>query len=256
MKKPKILITNDDSLEAPGIRKLISIMRKIGDVVVVAPDKPQSGMGHAITVAIPLRLKKICVEEGYEEYSCNGTPVDCVKIAEKAIIKGKPDLIVSGINHGSNASVNVIYSGTIAAALEGCIEGVKSIGFSLDDYSWDADFSHVDEYIEKIALEVLEKGLPEFTCLNVNIPIKNGSPINGIKICRQALARWDEDFEARKDPHDRDYYWLTGVFFSDDHAEDTDQWALKNNYIAIVPLHFDLTAHQNIKTLKAYDWTV
>ncbi len=256
MKKPKILITNDDSVDAPGIRKLISIMRNIGDVVVVAPDKPQSGMGHAITVSNPLRLKKICIEEGYEEYSCNGTPVDCVKLAEKAIIKGHPDLIVSGINHGSNASINVIYSGTMAAALEGCIEGVKSIGFSLDDYSWNADFSHLDEYIRKITMEVLEKGLPEYTCLNVNFPIKNGSPIKGIKVCRQARARWDEAFDARKDPHDRDYYWLTGVFLSDDHTEDTDQWALKNNYVSIVPLHVDFTAHHNLKTISEYDWNV
>ncbi len=256
MTRPKILVTNDDSVDAPGIRKLISIMRKLGDVIVVAPDKPQSGMGHAITVASPLRLKKICIEENYEEYSCNGTPVDCVKLAEKAIIKGKPDLIVSGINHGSNASVNVVYSGTIAAALEGCIEGVNSIGFSLDDYSWSADFSHVDEYIEKICKEVLQKGLPEYTCLNVNLPVNKGSQINGIKICRQARARWDEAFDARKDPHNQDYYWLTGVFYSDDIAEDTDQWALKNNYIAIVPLHFDLTAHHNLKTISSYDWNI
>lgn len=256
MTKPKILVTNDDSVEAPGIKKLISIMRKLGEVIVVAPDKPQSGMGHAITVATPLRLKKICVEENYQEYSCNGTPVDCVKIAEKAILKGKPDLIVSGINHGSNASVNVVYSGTIAAAMEGCIEGVNSIGFSLDDYSWNADFSHVDVYIENICRKVLQNGLPEYTCLNVNIPVNNGSKISGIKVCRQARARWDEAFDARKDPHNRDYYWLTGVFFSDDLAEDTDQWALKNNYIAIVPLHFDLTAYQNMQTIKAYDWNI
>jgi 5'-nucleotidase len=256
MKKPKILITNDDSIHAPGIRKLISIMRQIGDVIVMAPDSPQSGMGHAITVSNPLRIKLIAKEIGYEEYSCNGTPVDCVKIAEKAVLHGKPDLIVSGINHGSNASVNVVYSGTIAAAIEGCIEGVNSIGFSLDDYSWDADFSHVDEYIKKITLEVIEKGLPKDTCLNVNIPALNGTPIKGIMVCRQARARWDEAFDARKDPHDRDYYWLTGVFFSDDLAEDTDQWALKNNFIAIVPLHFDLTAHHNLKTLGEYDWKI
>ncbi len=259
MKKPKILITNDDSVDAPGIRKLIAIMRQIGDVIVMAPDKPQSGMGHAITVATPLRVKQITKEKNYEEYSCNGTPVDCIKLAEKAILHGKPDLIVSGINHGSNTSVNVIYSGTMAAAIEGSIEGVPSIGFSLNDYSWDADFSHVDEYIKMISLEVLKKGLPKDTCLNVNIPSLNGSlinPIKGIKICRQARANWNEVFDVRKDPHNRDYYWLTGVFHSDDIVEDTDQWALENDYIAIVPLHFDLTAHQNINTLRAYDWTI
>ena len=256
MKKPKILITNDDSVDAPGIRKLIAIMRKIGDVIVMAPDKPQSGMGHAITVSSPLRIKLITKEKDYEEYSCNGTPVDCIKLAEKAILHAKPDLIVSGINHGSNAAVNVIYSGTIAAAIEGCIEGVSSIGFSLDDYSHDADFSHVEEYIKKICIEVLEKGLPKDTCLNVNIPKLNGSPIKGIMVCRQARANWNEVFDARKDPHNKDYYWLSGVFYSDDLAEDTDQWALNNNYIAIVPLHFDLTAHHNLNTIKAYDWTI
>jgi len=256
MKKPKILITNDDSIEAPGIRKLIAIMRQIGDVIIMAPDKPQSGMGHAITVATPLRIKHIKKEKDYDEYSCNGTPVDCIKLAEKVILHGKPDLIVSGINHGSNTSVNVIYSGTIAAAIEGSIEGVPSIGFSLDDYSWDADLSHVEEYIKKISLEVLEKGLPGDTCLNVNIPSLSEHPIKGIKVCRQARANWNEDFDVRKDPHNRDYYWLTGVFHSDDIAEDTDQWALENNYISIVPLHFDLTAHHNLKTIRAYDWTI
>jgi len=256
MKKPKILITNDDSIDAPGIRKLIAIMRQIGDVIVMAPDKPQSGMGHAITVAMPLRIKQIVIEKDYEEYSCNGTPVDCIKLAEKAILHGKPDLIVSGINHGSNTSVNVIYSGTVAAAIEGSIEGVPSVGFSLDDYSWSADFNHVDKYIKKIALEVLKKGLPKDTCLNVNIPILSENPIKGIRVCRQARAYWDEAFDARKDPHNRDYYWLTGVFHSDDILEDTDQWALENNYIAVVPLHYDLTAHHNLKTIKDYDWTI
>jgi 5'-nucleotidase len=243
-------------VEAPGIRRLISIMRQLGDVIVMAPDKPQSGMAHAITVATPLRIKQIKIENGYEEYSCNGTPVDCIKLAEKAILHSKPDLIVSGINHGSNVSINVIYSGTLAAAIEGCIEGVSSIGFSLDDYSWDADFSQVDEYIKKITTEVLKKGLPKDTCLNVNIPAVNGSPVKGIMICRQARANWNEDFDVRKDPRNKDYYWLKGVFESDDLSEDTDHWALLNNYIAIVPLHFDLTAHHNLKTIRSYDWTI
>lgn len=256
MKKPKILITNDDGVEAPGIRKLIEIIKPLGDVVVVAPDKPQSGMGHAITVNTPLRLNLINQEDNYIEYSCNGTPVDCVKLAEKAVIKGKPDFIFSGINHGSNASINVVYSGTIAAAIEGCIEGVPSVGFSLDDYSLNADFSHIDYYLKKISIEVIEKGLPEFTCLNVNFPQINGSKINGIKVCRQARARWDEAFEHRVDPHNRDYYWLTGVFYSDDIIEDTDHWAIKNNYVSIVPLHFDFTAYQHLNLLRNYDWNI
>ncbi len=256
MNRPKILITNDDSINAPGIRKLISVMRKFGDIIVVAPDKPQSGMGHAITVATPLRLKTIVIEEGYEEYTCNGTPVDCVKLAEKAILHGNPDLIVSGINHGSNASINVIYSGTMAAVFEGAIEGVTAIGFSLDDYSWNADFSHVDSYIEKVVNNVLENGLPKDTCLNVNFPKFNGSAPRGIKICRQAKAFWDEVFDARKDPHGRDYYWLTGEFKHLDQGEDTDIWALENNYIAVVPHHFDFTAHHAINKLNNYDWNV
>jgi len=256
MKKPKILITNDDGVHAPGLRKLIEIIKPLGEVVVVAPDKPQSGMGHAITVSTPLRLKLIKKEKDYSEYSCNGTPVDCVKLAEKAVLKGKPDFIFSGINHGSNASVNVVYSGTIAAAIEGCIEGVPSVGFSLDDYSFDADFSHIDEYVGKISKEVIKNGLPEFTCLNVNFPQLNGSEIKGIKVCRQARARWDEAFDHRKDPHNVDYYWLTGVFYSDDIAEDTDHWAIKNNYVSIVPIHFDLTAYQHISYLNKYDWSI
>ncbi len=256
MIRPKILITNDDSINAPGIRKLISIMRKFGDVVVVAPDKPQSGMGHAITVATPLRLKTITIEEGYEEYICNGTPVDCVKLAEKAILHGNPDLLVSGINHGSNASINVIYSGTMAAVLEGAIEGVTAIGFSVDDYSWSADFSHVDTFIDKIISNVLENGLPKDTCLNVNIPKLNGSAPKGIKICRQAKAYWDEVFDARTDPHGRDYYWLTGEFVFQDKGDDTDVWALENNYVAVVPIQFDFTAHHAINKLNNYDWNV
>ncbi len=256
MKRPKILITNDDSIHAPGLRKLISIMRKFGDIVVVAPDKPQSGMGHAITVSTPLRLKTITIEEGYEEYSCNGTPVDCVKLAEKAVLHGNPDLLVSGINHGSNASINVIYSGTMAAVFEGAIEGVTSIGFSVDDHSWSADFSHVDVFIDKIVEMILEHGVPKDTCLNVNIPKLNGNSPRGIKICRQAKAFWDEAFDARTDPHGKEYYWLTGEFRHQDQGEDTDIWALENNYVAVVPLQFDFTAHHTIEKLNNYNWNV
>lgn len=252
MAKPLILITNDDGIFAPGLRTLISVMQQLGDILVIAPDKPMSGMGHAVTISTPLRVHKIKSEEGYTEYSCNGTPADCVKLGHKAILGRKPDLVVSGINHGSNASVNVLYSGTMAAVIEGAMENIPSIGFSLDDYSYNADFSKCKPYIQSIAVNVLNKGLPEYTCLNVNIPSVNGSPIKGIKIARQAMAYWDEKFDQRQDPHMRDYFWLTGVFRNRDEAEDTDEWALRNNYVAVVPLHFDLTSHKTIPLLR--DW--
>lgn len=252
MKKPLILVTNDDGIFAPGIRKLIEIARQLGRVVVVAPDSPMSGMAHAITVKVPLRLIKIAEEKNYVEYSTNGTPVDAMKLGEKVVINGKPDLVVSGINHGSNASVNIIYSGTMAAVLEASIDGIPAIGFSLLDYSHKADFSAVDDYIKTIMNNVLQNGLPEGVCLNVNIPAVKKEEIKGIKICRQAKGRWDEKFEERTDPHERNYYWLTGVFKNGDAAKDTDTWALLNNYISVVPVHTDLTAQKAVMKLKKW----
>lgn len=252
MSKPLILVINDDGIHAPGLRALIKAVRQLGDLVIVAPDKPMSGMSHAVTLNTPLRVHKLKEEEGYAEYSCNGTPADCAKLGHKAIIGRKPDLLVSGINHGSNASVNVVYSGTMAAVIEGAMENVPSIGFSLNDYSINADFSKCEPYILLIARKVLENGLPDYTCLNVNIPAVNGSPIKGIKIVRQALAYWEESFEHRKDPHERDYFWLSGTFRNRDNGEDTDEWALRNNYVSVVPLHFDLTSHKTIPLLR--DW--
>jgi len=256
MKKPLILVTNDDGVFAPGIRKLIEIARQIGRVVVVAPDSPMSGMAHAITVKVPLRLIKIAEEKNYVEYSTNGTPVDAMKLGEKVVINGKPDLVVSGINHGSNASVNIIYSGTMAAVLEASIDGIPAIGFSLLDYSHKADFSAVDDYIKTIIKNVLQNGLPEGVCLNVNIPAVKKEEIKGIKICRQAKGRWDEKFEERTDPHQRNYYWLTGVFKNGDADKDTDTWALMNNFISVVPVHTDLTAPKAVTELKKWDFTL
>lgn len=251
--RPTILITNDDGYYAPGIRKLISIMRKIGRVVVVASDQAMSGMGHAITIKTPLRLKTVSKDEDYEEYICNGTPADCVKLGEQVVIKGKPDLLVSGINHGSNASINVIYSGTMAAVLEACIDGIPAIGFSLNDYSHDADFSHVDSFIENITNKVLENGLPEGVCLNVNLPAKSEDPIKGIKVCRQSHAKWIEEFDSRHDPRGAAYHWLTGRFENDDKGEDTDQQALDNNYVSVVPVHYDLTAYKALDLVKSWN---
>jgi 5'-nucleotidase len=251
-KKPLILVTNDDGIYASGLRKLIEIARQLGRVVVVAPDSAMSGMSHAITVKVPLRLRKIAEEKDYAEYSCNGTPVDAMKLGEKVVIKGKPDIVLSGINHGSNASVNIIYSGTMAAVLEASIDGIPGIGFSLLDYSHGADFSAVDDYVKVLIRGVLKNGLPSGTCLNVNIPAVKKDEIKGIKICRQAKGRWEEVFEERTDPHNRDYYWLSGAFKNGDAEEGTDSWALANNYISVVPVHVDFTAHQVISEVNKW----
>ncbi len=250
MQKPVILVTNDDGIMAPGIRHLISFMSEIGKVVVVAPDKPQSGMGHAVTISSPIRLEKLNTEEGHSEFSCSGTPVDCVKIAVNQVLHQKPDLLVSGINHGSNSSINVIYSGTMSAAIEGAMENIPSIGFSLTNFNYDADFLPAKEYIKEIAKNVISKGLPAGTCLNVNIPSVSKDKLNGVKICRQAKGNWEEEFDHRKDPRGHDYYWLTGNFKLHESNSDTDEWALKNNYISVVPIHFDFTAHNLIHELK------
>lgn len=252
--KPLILITNDDGINAPGIRALIDVMSELGKVVVVAPDSPQSAMGHAITINNTLYINKISKENAaVEEYSCSGTPVDCVKIAVNEILKQKPDLCVSGINHGSNSSINVIYSGTMSAAVEGGIEGIPSIGFSLLDYNWNADFEPVKNAIRKIATEVLSNKLPDGVVLNVNFPRLKESEFKGTRVCRQAKAIWQERFDKRQTPIGKDYYWLTGEFINLDKGEDTDEWALANGYISIVPVQFDLTAHHAIQTLNTWD---
>lgn len=253
--KPRILVVNDDGITAPGIKNLIDVMMEIGNVVVVAPDGPQSGMGHAITIGKPLRFDRVDLYAGVEMYKCSGTPVDCVKLAVNKIFKGqKPDLCVSGINHGLNNSINVIYSGTMSAAVEGAIENIPSIGFSLDDFSHEADFSHCKKYIKTISEQVLEHGLPQATLLNVNFP--NGDGLKGIKICRQANAKWAEEFDERKDPYERPYYWLTGVFQNNDKGEDTDVWALEHGFVSVVPVQFDLTAHHAIPVLNSWTFDV
>ena len=252
MKEALILVVNDDGISAPGIRKLISIMNDFGNVVVAAPDGPQSGMGHAITINATLRCDKVNIDDGPQsEYSVCGTPADCVKLAVNQILNRKPDLCVSGINHGSNSSINVIYSGTMSAAVEGALEGIPSIGFSLLDFSHDADFSEGEEYIRKITQSVLDRGLPEGVCLNVNIPkTKKNEKIKGIKICRQAKANWEEEFDERKDPNGRTYYWLTGKFVNYDKGEDTDERALENHFVSVVPVQYDVTAYHAISILN------
>ena len=252
-KRPLILVTNDDGITAPGIRTLISVMNEIGDVVVIAPDSPQSGMGHAITLDSTIYCDPINIDDEVQlEYRCSGTPADCVKMAISEILNKKPDLCVSGVNHGSNSSINVIYSGTMSAAIEAGIEGIPAIGFSLLDYSWHANFDGLRSYIKKIALQVLENGLPDGVVLNVNFPKLENDTFKGIKICRQARANWVEEFDKRTNPQGKEYYWLTGKFVNLDKGEDTDVWALENDYISVVPVHFDLTAHHFMHQLNGW----
>jgi 5'-nucleotidase len=256
MSKPLILVSNDDGITSKGIRVLVSAMKKIGHVVVVAPDSPQSGMGHAITIGETLRLYEEDIFEDVVAYKSSGTPADCVKLAKHYVLKDRsPDLVVSGVNHGSNTSISVLYSGTMSAAIEGALEGLPSIGFSLCDFSLGADFSHVEEWVEKIARQVLERGIPKGVALNVNFPPKRNEPIKGIKICRQADAKWQEEFSERYDPTGRKYFWMAGNFVNFDKGEDNDEWAIANNYISIVPCQYDLTAHHAITQInKDWDW--
>lgn len=239
--KPVILITNDDGVTAPGIKNLVEAVKDLGKIVVVAPDKPQSGMGHAITIGQPLRLHKLHVHDNVETWSCTGTPVDCVKLAVDKVLHRKPDLCLSGINHGSNHSINVIYSGTMSAAVEAAIESIPSAGFSYLDFSIEADFTGARKYARIITEKMLKTKLDKHTVLNVNIPAVPAELLKGIRISRQAYAKYEEDFIMRQDPHGRHYYWLTGEFVNFDKGKDTDVWALANNYVSVVPVQFDLT---------------
>lgn len=257
MKRPLILVSNDDGITSKGIRTLVNVMKQLGDVLVVAPDSPQSGMGHAITVGETLRLTESFIFEGVRAYECSGTPADCVKMARHFVLRDQvqPDVVVSGVNHGSNTSISVLYSGTMSAAIEGAIEGTPAIGFSLCDFSHDAEFGHTEEYIYKITRQVLEKGLQKGVALNVNFPPKRNEPLKGIRICRQANAKWVEEFLERLDPNGRKYYWMTGNFVNFDKGEDNDEWAIANNYVSVVPCQFDLTAYAALPLLNE-DWEI
>ncbi|MCG9911821.1 MAG: 5'/3'-nucleotidase SurE [Flavobacteriales bacterium] len=248
IQRPLILICNDDGVYAPGIKALTEVMQKLGDVMVVAPDSPQSGMGHAVTISDTIKIADMSKEVNYPKYSCSGTPVDCVKIAVNKLAPRRPDLVVSGINHGSNSSINVIYSGTMSAAVEGAVMGIPSIGFSLCDYAYDADFETAKPFIHQIAENVLKSGLPKGICLNVNIP--HTKEIQGIKVGRQAKAFWDEELDERQDPRGGTYFWLTGVFRVPDEGKDTDEFALANGYISVVPVQYDLTAYPFLNEIK------
>jgi 5'-nucleotidase len=244
--EPIILITNDDGITAPGIAALVEAVKDLGKIVVIAPDKAQSGMGHAITIGTPLRMIRVNqFGDSIEAYSCNGTPVDCVKLAVDKILHRKPDICISGVNHGANHSINVIYSGTMSAALEASIESIPSVGFSLLDYSLEADFSGAKKYARLIVEQILSaKSVDKHLCLNVNFPAITLEQLKGLKICRQAYAKYEEDFAERTDPTGKKYYWLTGEFVNFDRGADTDVWALNHNYASVVPVQFDLTDYK------------
>ena len=252
-KNPLILLSNDDGVNAKGLHTLIDIIKPFGDIVVVAPEKGQSGQSHAITIDLPIRVTKVLENDNVLIYSCTGTPVDSVKLAINQILPRKPDFLISGINHGSNASISVIYSGTMAAAIEGCLNGIPSIGFSVLDHSDNADFSLVKAYAGSILKNVMENDLLAGTCLNVNFPVIPIDKLKGIRICRQTRGVWKQEYERRIDPHNDEYFWLTGDFHNfESDAKDTDEWALANKYIAIVPIQVDLTSYEGIKKIR--DW--
>jgi len=251
--QPLILVTNDDGISAKGIASLYEVVKDFGDVVLISPDSPQSGMGHAITINDPLRLYPLTLFKDIEAMACSGTPVDCVKLGIYEVLKRKPDLLVSGINHGANTATNVLYSGTMSAAVEGCMEGIPSIGFSLCDFDADADFSTAIDVAKSVVRGVLKNGLPEGVCLNVNIPKVTRKEFKGIKVCRQAHAYWEDRFDKRTDQFNRTYYWLTGDFLDIDQTEDTDLYWIAKGYATIVPTQYDLTQYKAIKELENWN---
>lgn len=251
--RPLILVTNDDGYQAKGLRKLIALMRTLGDVIAIAPNQVMSAKGHSITTTPTLSPLLVEDSPGYREFVLNGTPVDCVKVGYQWILKRQPDIVVSGINHGSNASANVVYSGTMGAAIEACMDGINAIGFSLDSYDADADFDHLDPYIIAITKEVLAHGLPEGICLNVNFPARSDEPIKGLKVCRQGKAKWIESYGRNQDGGDDDFLKWGGEFIYEDYGDDTDYEALKNNYITLVPTQYDLTARQYLKAMGRFE---
>ncbi len=250
--KPLILITNDDGIHAKGIASLVEAMKDFGDLVVISANESYSGMSHAITVKTPLYLKDMGTKNGVRYYMTNGTPVDCVKLALHTVLDRYPDYIVSGINHGSNSSTSVHYSGTMGAAREGALNGIPSLGFSLLTYEPDADFSSCYQIVKVVFEDVLKNGLETGVYLNVNIPYTD--KIKGIKYCRQGKGKWVEEFLERTDPRGRKYFWLTGHFENlEPNATDTDEYYLLNNYASVVPCTIDATNIDSLKKNKNYE---
>lgn len=253
MHKPLILVTNDDGISSKGIRSLVEVAEKLGEVVVIAPDSPQSGMGHAITINHPLRLESSDIFHGVQAFDCTGTPVDCVKLGIYEVLHRKPDLVLSGINHGANTSTNVLYSGTMSAAVEGAMEGIPSVGFSLCSFESDADFSIAQTVAERLLRKILTEGMPLNTCFNVNVPAVSAAEFQGIKFCSQAHAFWEDRFDKRLDQFGRPYYWLTGDFYDKDQREGTDLYWIERNYASVVPTQFDMTAYHTLIELQNWD---
>jgi 5'-nucleotidase len=250
-RKLRILVSNDDGIDAPGIGAVVRELKKIGDVFVVAPDKQQSAVGHAITMNYPLRAEKFYKDGSFFGYAIEGTPADCVKLAIRSLLKDPPDILVSGVNHGSNTAVNIIYSGTVSAATEGTVLGIPSIAVSLS--TWGVpDFRYAAKFTRLLAAVVARKGLPDGTLLNVNVPAVKKKDIRGVMITRQGKTRWDDTFDVRRDPNDKEYYWLTGKLEIIDHASDTDQIAVMNRYISITPIHYDLTDYPTLAKMRRW----
>ena len=249
--KPLILITNDDGYNAKGIKELTEAMKGLGEIIVFAPDSHQSGMSSAITTSNPIRARIYHQEEDFTAYMCSGTPVDCVKLALNMFVNRKPDLLVSGINHGSNAGISVLYSGTVAAAIEGCVFDVPSLAFSLCDFTPDADFSATKKVAHKLAKKVLKEGLPKGICLNINVPV---GEIKGIKMTTQTQGKWVNEYQRAKDGVERDVFWMTGNFENwETENEKNDEWALANGYAAVVPVKIDMTAYDIMQEFKEWE---
>jgi len=250
--RPLLLLTNDDGVQASGLIHLIEAVRSLGEIVVVAPDVPRSGMSGAITHTVPIRVDLVKKEEGLTVYSCTGTPVDCVKIGLNRLLDRKPDILLSGINHGSNAAICIIYSGTIGAVFEGCIVGIPSLGISLADYSLRADFSQAANYGKQVAEKILIDGLPEGICLNLNVPSR--SKVNGLKVCSQTKGYWTKEFVEMNDPIGRPVFWLTGEFLNEEPDNiHSDEWALNQGYAALVPLRIDMTDYPFLEKIKKWE---
>jgi len=248
----KILVSNDDGIDAPGIHALAREMKKLGDVTVVAPDKQQSAVGHAITMNYPLRASKFYKDGEFFGYAVEGTPADCVKLAIRSLLPEKPDILVSGVNHGSNTAINIIYSGTVSAATEGTVLGIPSIAFSLATYGPNPDFRYAATFARRLAAMVTEHGLPDATLLNVNIPAVKKKDVKGVRITRQGKTRWDDTFDVRRDPNNKEYYWLTGKLEIMDHSDDTDEIAVVNKYVSITPIQYDLTDYSTLKKIRGW----
>lgn len=250
--KPLILVSNDDGYQSKGINSLIDMLSGMGHIIVCAPDSARSGYSTAFSAEMPLRLKLRRKQEDLEVWSCNGTPVDCVKLAFSELCGRKPDMVVAGINHGDNASVNSHYSGTMGVVREGCMKHIPSVAFSLCDGREDACFEPLHDHVKSIAINVLSKGLPLGVCLNVNFPLVD--KFNGVRVCRMASGRWINEVVRSKHPRGYDYYWLVGEYANDEpEAEDTDNWALRHGYVAITPTSIDVTAHEALDAIRSWN---